>query len=194
MISVRFSMKAVIDTSSLISLVRYYLPFDKDGKLKSFLERQILSKSILVLDRVVEECEYQGKGQVMNALPYLKTTKFKTDTSTEIASPKFHRLIDNNFINGSEKNRLSDAEYQIERDEFINSADLALILYAFNRKESDPVIIITEETGFNNDGKVFKKIPEICKSIGITTKTLPEYIYENNLIDLDIDLVPTTLF
>lgn len=31
-------MKAVIDTSSLVSLVRYFLPFDKEGKLKAFLE------------------------------------------------------------------------------------------------------------------------------------------------------------
>lgn len=29
-------MKAVIDTSSLVSLVRYFLPFDKEGKLKAF--------------------------------------------------------------------------------------------------------------------------------------------------------------
>lgn len=37
-------MKVVIDTSSLVSLVRYYLPFDKERKLKSFLEERILAK------------------------------------------------------------------------------------------------------------------------------------------------------
>lgn len=35
-----------------------------------------------------------------------------------------------------------------------------MILYAYNNMDKDPVII-TEETGFNNDGKIFKKIPEI---------------------------------
>ena len=38
-------MKALIDTSSLISFVRYYLPFDQDNKLKDFLEKQILEKA-----------------------------------------------------------------------------------------------------------------------------------------------------
>ena len=81
-------MKAVIDTSSLISLVRYYLPFDKDGKLRDFLEKQILCENILVIDKVIEECKYQGKGQVIVAFPFLKKARYKTDTI--IASPKFY--------------------------------------------------------------------------------------------------------
>ena len=56
-------MKAVIDTSSLVSLVRYFLPFDKEGKLKAFLEENILSGNIIVLEQVAEECKRQGKGQ-----------------------------------------------------------------------------------------------------------------------------------
>ena len=187
-------MKAVIDTSSLISLVRYYLLFDKGGKFTRFLEGQILAKNILVIDKVIEECELQGKGQVVNAFPFLKKAKYKTNTSTLTALPKFYRLVDNNFVNRSEKNRLNDAEYQIKKDEFLNSADLRMILFAYNNKDTDPVIIITEETGFSNDGKVFKKIPEICKSIGITTMSLPEFLSEYKAIDLSIDVISTTLF
>lgn len=187
-------MKAVIDTSSLISLVRYYLPFDKGGKFSVFLEEQILAKNILVIDKVVEECELQGKGQVVNAFPFLKKVKYKTNTSTLTAAPKFYNLVDHNFVVGTEKNRLNDAEYQLKRDEFLNSADLRMILYAYNSKDIEPVIIITEETGYSNDGKVFKKIPEICKSIGITTMTLPDFLSKYDVIDFLIDIAATTLF
>lgn len=187
-------MKAVIDTSSLVSLVRYYLPFDKGGKLASFLEEQILAGSILVIDKVVEECGRLGGGQVVGALPFLKKARYRTDTSVLTAVPKFYNLVDNNFVNGSEKNRLDEAEYQLQRDDFLNSADLRMILYAYNSLDSEPVIIITEETGYSNDGKVFKKIPEICRSIGITTMSLPAFLSEYEVIDCSIDVIATTLF
>ena len=186
-------MKAIIDTSSLISLVRYYLPFDKGGKLARFLEEQILAKNILVIDKVIEECERQGGGQVLNAFPFLKKAKFKTNTSTLTAEPKFYRLVDNNFVNRSEKNHLNEAEYQLKRDKFLNSADLRMILFAYNNKNTNPVII-TEETEFRNDGKVFKKIPEICKSISIATMSLPAFFSECEVIDFSINVASTTLF
>ena len=69
-----------------------------------------------------------------------------------------------------------------------------MILYAYNSKDIEPVIIITEETGYSNDGKVFKKIPEICKSIGITTMTLPDFLSKYDVIDFSIDIAATTLF
>lgn len=68
-----------------------------------------------------------------------------------------------------------------------------MILYAYNNMDKDPVII-TEETGFNNDGKIFKKIPEICRSINITTMSLPEFLSKHAVINLSIDISPTTLF
>jgi hypothetical protein len=69
-------MKAVIDTSSLVSLVRYFLPFDKEGKLKAFLEENILSGNIIVLEQVAEECKRQGKGQVIEAFPFIAKPKY----------------------------------------------------------------------------------------------------------------------
>lgn len=187
-------MKVLIDTCSLISFVRYYLPFGKEGKLLTFLEEQILSKNIIVLDKVITECSRQGKGLVINALPFLKNAKYKTDSTTLIPRPKFYNLIDNNFVIGSEKNRLDQAEYQIERDRFLNSTDLGLILYAYNHKDSETISIVTEETGYSNDGKVFKKIPEICKSIDINTMTLPEFFKSSEILDLSVNLTATTLF
>ncbi|MGI5848236.1 MAG: DUF4411 family protein [Candidatus Cryptobacteroides sp.] len=187
-------MKAVIDTSSLISFVRYYLPFDKDNKLKDFLEQQILEKKIVVLDKVAEECEYCSHSLVISALPFINNNKYKTSTSSLFAPPKFHNLIDNNFINSSERNRLGEAEYQAERDRFLKSTDCNLILYAFVNNPTEETIIITEETGYNNDGKSFKKIPENCKSIGITTLSLPKFLEANGVIDFSINVTATTLF
>lgn len=187
-------MKAIIDTCSLISFVRYYLPFDQDNQLKNFLETQILEKKIIVLDKVAKECEYTSQGLVISALPFIKNKKYITSTSSLIAPAKFHKLIDNNFLIGSEKKGLTDAEYQSKRDGFLNSADCAIILYAYNNKASEEIIIITEETGYNNDGKVFKKIPENCKFIDVKTQTLPEFFKSNDLINLSIDITATSLF
>lgn len=55
-------MKAVIDTSSLVSLVRYYLPFDKEGKLKAFIEERIEAKTHLSFsNRLWQNANCRGK-------------------------------------------------------------------------------------------------------------------------------------
>ena len=187
-------MKVVIDTSSLLSMVRYYLPFDKEGKLKSFLEDRILSGEIVVLENVVEECKFQGRGQIVAAFPFLDKSRYKTSMTNVPINRKLYNMIDNNFINGSVRARFGEAEYESERNKYIASADFAMILYAYSIKESDNVVIVTEETGYSNDGKPFKKIPDICQSIGISTMNFPTLLSENDTISLSIDVVKTTLF
>ena len=68
-------MTVVIDTSSLISLVRYYLPFDKDGKLVETIQSKVVSGEIVVLDKVIEECKYFSGGRVVSKLPFLLDKK-----------------------------------------------------------------------------------------------------------------------
>ncbi len=187
-------MKAVIDTCSLISFVRYYLPFDQGNRLKDFLKEQILDKKIIVLDKVAAECEYTSNGLVVKSLPFIKDKKYRTSTSSLVAPPKFHHLIDCNFINASEKRKLTDAEYQKLRGDYLNSADCSLILYTYDKKNTEEIVIITEETGYNNDGKAFKKIPENCKAIDIKTQMLPEFLKSNGIINLSIDIAATSLF
>lgn len=155
-----------------------------------FLENQILEKNIVVLDKVAKECSYLRNGQVIKTLPFINDKKYKTSTGSLIAPQRFHNLVDHNFINGTEKNQLSEAEYQIKRTDYINSADCTMILYAFTNKDT---VIVTEESGYNNDGKAFKKIPENCKSIGITTMTLPDFLKQNG-ISLSIEVAAATLF
>ena len=187
-------MKAVIDTSSLVSLVRYYLPFDKEGKLKTFLEESILSGKIIVLEQVAEECKRQGKGQVIEAFPFIAKPKYKTSIAGIQVNKAIYNLVDNNFINASVKALFPEDVYQFERNKFIASADFAMMLYAYSIKDKENVAIVTEETGFSNDGKPFKKIPDICSIIGVRTQNFPSFLLENGIINMTIEVAKTSLF
>ena len=187
-------MKAVIDTSSLVSLVRYYLPFDKEGKLKVFLEERISAKKIIVLEEVVQECKRQGKGQVVEALPFIAQLKYKSSITGIHINKTLYNMIDNNFAKGAIKKLLPEAEYQLEREKFTVSADFAMVLYAYSLKEKEEVVVITEETSYSNDGKPFKKMPDICSIIGVKTLNLPTFLKENGIIDMLIEVQKTSLF
>ena len=50
-------MKAIIDTSSLLSLVRYYLPFDQDTKLFDFIKSEFENGNLILIDAVYQECD-----------------------------------------------------------------------------------------------------------------------------------------
>ena len=51
-------MKILIDTSSLLALVRYYLPFEKEDAFKNLLKGRIDQREIIILDKVYEESKY----------------------------------------------------------------------------------------------------------------------------------------
>ena len=103
-------------------------------------------------------------------------------------------MIDNNFINGSVASQLPPAEYQLERDKFMKTADFAMVLYAYSAKEKEDVVVVTEETGYSNDGKPFRKIPGICETISVRTLNLPAFLSENSIIDLTVEVQKTSLF
>jgi hypothetical protein len=111
-------MNVVIDTSSLLSLVRYYLPFDKNNKLYNFFESKILSKEILILDKVYDECSYTAKGIVVKTLTYLNEKKNHIKTIDLLPNPKFFNQLENQFINGSIKNKLSLVEFENRKNQF----------------------------------------------------------------------------
>lgn len=177
-------MTVVIDTSSLLSLVRYYLPFDKNNVLFDLIETKIKSKDILVLDKVCEECEYTSKGIVIKTLPYLKSKKNQINTAGFLPTKKFFNQLENQFINGAVKNRLTKVEFEEVKNEFLKSADAKLILYSLNNKK-DENVIVSEETEAQNDNKYFKKLPAICKILNLKIKTLPELLAEYDEIDFE---------
>ena len=190
-------MKVVIDTSSLLSLVRYYLPFDKQAILFDEFKSKISSGEILVIDKIIEECEYTSKGIVLSTLAYLTDKSFnkkhKLPLNTEFILPpapaKFYRQVDNQFVNGVLKNKITENEYDSVKNDFMNSADMKLILTSLSLKRDFPteeIFLVTEETEVSNDNKVFKKIPAICSQLGIDTINIQQLIEKIKGISLEI--------
>ena len=180
-------MKVALDTSSLLSLVRYYLPFDNDSALYDFFKNKVELGEFLILDSVAEECRYLAKGLVSESLLYIKERDNQVSTKLLFPNKKFMNLLDNNFINRVVKNELSEIEFETRKSAFLNSADAKLILCALDYiKKEDDVLIVTEETKSNNDNKGFKKIPTICQILEIKVLTLPQLLETYRDIDINI--------
>lgn len=189
-------MKVVIDTNSLLSLVRYYLPFDKKGVLFQFIKSKIESGDIIVIDKVLEECTYISNGLVLKKLSYLadktflKSAKvpYKTESILVPDTKQFFHQLNTVFVNNIVKRSqgLSDVEFENRKREFIESADMKQVILSLNLKaKGERVILVTEETETSNDNKLFRKIPAICKELEIETMTLPELIAKYDGIDID---------
>lgn len=190
-------MKVVIDTSSLLSLVRYYLPFDKKAILFEAIKSKIANGEILVIDKIIDECAYTSKGIVLTTLAFLTDKIFnkknKLPLNTEFILPparaKFYRQVDNQFVNGVQKNRLTETQYDSVKNDFMNSADMKLILTSLTLKKDYPeeeVFLVTEETEVSNDNKVFKKIPTICSQLDIQTINIQQLIDKFDGISFEI--------
>lgn len=189
-------MKVVLDTNSLLVLVRYYLPFDKEKVLFQFIKSKIADRDIIIIDKVLEECKYISKGLVIEKLPYLKDKIFlknvkcpyKTDSLIVPNTKHFFHHLNNTFVNQGVKKskKLSETEFEAQKNSFIESADMKQIILALYLKEKGKqVILVTEETESSNDNKLFKKIPAICKELKIETMTLPELIARYNDIEIN---------
>jgi hypothetical protein len=175
-------MKVVIDTSSLLSMVRYYLPFDKENRLYNLVKSKIESGDMILIDRIHKECKYISQGDILKQLSFLTDVKPHKTVDMIAPSPdKFMRQVENQFIRQGMRNLLTDIQFESQKTLFMNSADMGLILYSLNAVKhpnlfSEKIVILTEETEHNNDRKLFHKIPAICKILGITTMTLPELL------------------
>ena len=190
-------MKVVIDTSSLLSLVRYYLPFDKKTILFDALKSKIANGEILVIDKIIDECAYTSKGIVLTSLEFLTDKTFnktnKLPLNSEFILPpapaKFYRQVDNQFVNGVQKNRLTETQYDSIKNDFMNSADMKLILTSLNLIKdnlNEDIFLVTEETEVSNDNKVFKKIPTICSQLGIQTINIQQLVDKFDGISFEI--------
>lgn len=189
-------MKVVIDTNSLLSLVRYYLPFDKKSVLFEFIKEKINQGEIIIIDKVLEECTYNSKGLVIKTLAYLEDKAFlksakvpyKTESLLAPSPAKFLRQVDNQFVNTFLRNqrKLTDTEFENQKNSFLNDADIRQIILCLNLiKDGEEVILVTEESEVSNDNKLFKKIPAICKELDILTMTLPELLDKYDGINID---------
>jgi hypothetical protein len=189
-------VKVVIDTNSLLSLVRYYLPFDKKRVLFQFFKKKIEIGEIIIVDKVLQECTYNAKGIVITTLDFLNEKAFlklakapyKTDSLLAPSPAKFLRQVENQFVNTvvRRNRKLTDTEFENQKNAFLNDTDIKQIILCLNLLEDgEKVVLVTEETESSNDNKLFKKIPAICKELEIETMTLPELIAKYDGIDID---------
>ncbi len=180
-------MIVVIDTSSLLSLVRNYLPLDKSGFLFEEIRNKISTGEFILLDAVYEESKYQSKGIILKKLDYLADKDFlkeykiivKTNELLPLAPGKFMNMLSNQFAIQGQLRRLNDAEFEVKKKEFMESADAKLIMYCQHLIKDNPdeeIYLVTEETAAGNDLKLFKKIPAISEILGIPVITLPELL------------------
>ena len=180
-------MKVVIDTNSLLSLVRYYLPFDKNSILFNFFKSKIEEGEIIIIDKVHIQCKYIAKGIILDKLSYLadddflKLSKlpFKTKDLLPPKPSAFFNLMENQFVNWTirRQRKIDNVEFETLKNIQIEDADVRQIALCLNLMQTDEnVVLVTEETPEGNDNKLFKKIPAMCKELGIKTMTLPELI------------------
>tara|TARA_R110002049_G_scaffold114927_1_gene266609 strand:+ start:21130 stop:21696 length:567 start_codon:yes stop_codon:yes gene_type:complete len=186
-------MKVIIDTSSLLSLVRYYLPFDQKTKLFEFIKSEFKNGNLIIIDAVYEECEYTSQGAVLKSLEYLNDKDFRKNFKLPIktkdllppSTKKFYNLLNDNFRTHLSR-RLNDAEFEERKKEFLETADARMIILALIKKsEKEEITVVTEESETGNDHKAFKKIPAICKILDIKVMTLPELLKIYQGIDIE---------
>ncbi|HNO71609.1 MAG TPA: DUF4411 family protein [Bacteroidia bacterium] len=168
-------MRAAIDTSSLLMLVRYYLPFEKNDKLRKLIEKKLNSGELIIIDKVHEEAKYQSKGIILKELDFLNEKSKHIKTSSILPDAKFISQLENQLCYGAQKNRLTPVEFEVAKNKFLDTADAKLIIYCDKEKNAmiDKPILVTEESRSENDSKLFKKLPEICDLLSIEHCNLP---------------------
>lgn len=189
-------MKIVIDTCSLMAMVRYYMPFDKDEVFQEFVKQKIIDGELIVIDKVYDESRNISSGEIVRELPFLSDGEFlrksKTPYNTELVLPirprSFESMMNMQFVVQTQKRKLSDVEFETEKDKFYESADIKQIVLCQNLKNggNSEVILVTEETASINDSKLFKKIPAICEFLGIETITLPKLIRKLGEVEVEL--------
>ncbi|MHB0756950.1 DUF4411 family protein [Polaribacter sp. M15] len=171
-------MRFIIDTSTWVSLVRYYKPFDNNSVIYDFFKQKIRGGEFILLSEVSIECSYVSKKIVTKELDFIIDKQFITKTASLLPTRKFYNLLDNQFCNQFQKRLLSETDIESLTNDFLKSADAKIILKSIEISKTldNQITVVTEETSSNNDNKLFKKIPLICKELNVECIGLPKLI------------------
>lgn len=189
-------MRIIIDTCSLVALCRYYLPFDKNRVFYNLIKERVGNGEIIIIDKVLKECHGVSGKIVIKSFDFLtdkhftKTHRIPYDTSILVAPDTGMLLqrIDTEFSNQElvKAKKIGPIEYMNQRDNYMRGADMTQIILCLRMiKDNIPIWLVTEETSFDNDNKLFKKIPFICSGLGIQTMTIPEYIEKSESLEIN---------
>ncbi len=140
-------MIALMDTSSLLAFVRYYLPFDKRGTFKNLINNKFENGELLVLDKVIEEAKYLSQGIILKELDFINDKTKLINTNSLIPSKRFFNLLENQFCNKDiiRLKGITEVEFEQEKYSSLKTPDANLLLYSLSIKDKNPVVV-TEET------------------------------------------------
>lgn len=185
-------MKFAIDTNSLLALVRYYLPFDDGKVLYNIIKEKIETKEIILIDKVNDECKRISQRIIFDTLKFEDHKKVVINSFDILPDANFFRVLENNFCNKSLKDKFTDEQFETEKEKFLESADAKLVLMGYHNlkiNKLEKFIIVSEETSMSNDRKIFKKIPFMCRELGIEILTLPKMLQQLNDLKIEIKKV-----
>lgn len=175
-------MEYYFDTSSLVTLARYYHPFDKSGGLYGFLQAKFQEKEIVILDAILNEVRFTSQGLALKIYTFIEENKDLIVDTRELmpySTKKFDNMVNNNFSIAALVRNIGADNFSVMKQQFLNSGDGKLVLTMFNRLHDDKdaaVCIVTEESRYGNDGKVFKKIPALCDVVDAKCMTVVDYL------------------
>ncbi len=175
-------MIGIIDTSSLVAIARYYLPIKDEARLLRFIENKFRSGDLVLLSTIHLETSRTQKGIALDMMEFLNDRNLQYNDADLVppSAKKFSNQLDNNFCIPLLKKKLGAEAYAVQKEKFIATGDVKILVYALNNKDSDPVVI-TEETMISNDGKLFKKLPAICEILGIKHMTIAQWLVANGI-------------
>lgn len=163
----------LIDTSSLLSLARYYHPFDNNQVVSEFIQNQLSIGELVLLPSVHTECSRVSQGLVLSAYSFLT----KNNIAECVATSTQHNNLANTWVVSRQKPKLTDLEFDNQKESYIAGADFQLVAYASSARNAT---IITEESASSNDNKLFKKIPAICSQENIPCINLVVWLQCHN--------------
>lgn len=179
-------MVVVVDTCSLHRLVEYYLPLDKANKIVPLLESLFLSNVMVMTQAVYDECSYMSKGIILEKLPFLKTTRFKSLIIKEdrfIPDHKLMTILNENFTIKKKYNSLTPEQREAQKERYIKSGDFSLLTCAYMQKKNmdgelfgNDLRVLTDESSADNDNKCFKKIPACCQVLKTPVINICEFL------------------
>lgn len=126
-------MLGIIDTSSLVAIARYYLSIKDEAILLRFLEKKFRSGELVLLDTIHSEASRTQKGLATSRMSFLNDAdlRIKDAELVPVAPRKFSNQMDNNFCVPLKRKMLDDESYTILKDQYLQSGDGKIIVYAF---------------------------------------------------------------
>lgn len=175
----------LIDSNSIAALAKYYVPFDANNQLSTFIQGCFEEEAIVLIQEVWQEIE--GVAEIKQALPFLSQKMAKPST----VAPSMAERAKEKWSNPKVCKKLGAEKFKYEVGKYINKADFYLIALCLEQKHSKPgkpFTIVTEET-VKPDKKAFKKIPLICRDEGIECINLIQMLQRLG-VDVEFKLPP----